>query len=322
MSLEFSGTSSSQVSNSLLSADRSSRSTSVSHLSSASRCSSRNVFLVEAEVVERVRRLTSQMRFVDALTLCDEELKRVEETFNRKHQKKHKKWLSKFNAQTQDARDVIATDFVVNFHAMAVSVAITSQAADFLHFHSDPLVRKLFPRRSIRRLPLAVRGVAGATLNDSARAMSRRHGVHLSASYKQAMKLLEGLPAMEWRCKYAEARSRAASSVSEKLAAVRSFKQLDFSLLSLERQGHLLASLLTDLCDKSKTRKKLKADDVRLVCEAACRLQEGCLAVQSLVFFTRVFARFCHAHRHDALVASPDDVNTVFKPDDDVSTAS
>ena len=100
------------------------------------------VVIVEPEVVERVRRLTSQMRFVDALTLCDEELKRVEETFStKKHSsKKQKKWLSKFNAQTQDARDVIATDFVVNFHAMAVELAIFSRDFNRFVFKRDASV--------------------------------------------------------------------------------------------------------------------------------------------------------------------------------------
>ena len=281
------------------------------------------VAIVEAEVVERVRRLTSQMRFVDALTLCDEELKRVEETFNRKHQKKHKKWLSKFNAQTQDARDVIATNFVVSFHSMGLGVAQFIGDCMFPRNHTTSVFTRIF-RCDVKQLPVVVRGISGSQESEAGWLVKEHKCRKCIPHFARAADLLHGLISSEWKNKLAEAQSGAASTCDEMLIALKTWNWLNYPLHHLQTQQRVVENLLIEidsLTNKKKSDRPLTLVQHHLLCFSLHQILHKLFVVDDFQALRSIFSHFCHVHRHRMLPShDDDDTRKVFRQVRDIIT--
>ena len=263
------------------------------------------VVIITSEAAERVRRMTSQMRFVEALNICEEELKRVHELFCDKHGNINKKWLKKFDALTQDERDVIATDFIINFHSMAIGVATFARNFRFTQNYCLYNVQSMFGRREVTPLPVKVRGISGAMTCQAAWAQYY-HG-HSDPDVKElilASKLLKDLISFEWRLKYAEALAGSAEKSKSQLEALNVFNWLDYPPTELRIQKQLLCTLILDSAMASFKKKRglfsLDERDLHLICYSTIRIFKAAMMVRRFSRIEAIFGDFCFNHQNQA----------------------
>ena len=253
------------------------------------------------------------MCYCDALLLCEAELQRVARLFRKR---RRSAWMSSYSKETHSARDDAASAFVCDFYAHALQVATFAEHCYFLKI-SDLDIAPLVFKRSVKQLPVRVRGVCGACECDAALILTINdaHSRCEHAKRARACALLDGLVSVEWREKFAEASSDHASTRCARLKALNTWNWMRHPQHLAVAQAQLLEDLLLNL-DKKNDRKvfdsTLPVSEQHLVCHAVGVVLRALVDSENFDSFRTLFSHFCHAQRHQTLALDSIQTRKVF----------